>query len=495
MRSVVSRLGLGAHLVGWAVGYLAVALLPLAFLLLRPVPVRRGFWIEFGVAIGFVGLAMMCLQAVLTARFAAVSKSVGQDNLLQFHRQAGLVAFGLVAAHPVILLLGDGDTLAYLDPWASIERAAALWFVIVILPALLVTSLWRHELRLRYEWWRLGHGVLAVLVVLIGIVHVARVGYYSSDRWTLAFWIVFGAASIGSVVVVRLVRPWRLRSHPYRVSDVREVASRTWNVKVEPEHPPAVTFEAGQFAFVTFADSPFSLEQHPFSIASGVDERGHLEFAVKELGDFTDRIGRVPVGSRVYVDGPYGAMTLDVPDGGGLFAVAGGIGISPVLSMVRSLAASGRRVPVTLVVANVEPGDVAFAGELDDLLRSIGEDSIAVHVLDRPSGSGGGRDGGAGVPVGAHVRPGPVDHELLSSLLPAEDRGRWQYVTCGPPGLMEAVEASLVRSGVPLDRIESERFDIGAAAATGRRHTNVRRIVIGIGTVLVAASALFAATA
>lgn len=478
--------GLGTNLLRWAALYLVVALLPLFVILLGDTPPERGFWVEFAVALGFVGLAMMSLQAVLTARFATVSKAIGQDVLLQFHRQAGLVAFSLVVAHPVLLLLADSAYWAFLDPRDNLLRAAALWFVLAAFPVLLVTSLWRQQLRLPYEWWRLGHGVLAVLIVVVGLVHITRVGYYLANPYKLGLWIVLGGASIASVIYVRIVQPARAGRRPYRVAEVRAVADRTWNLTLEPTSGPAIGFEPGQFAFVTIADSPYSLEQHPFSIASAATTDDRLEFAIKELGDFTGRIGEVPAGSRAYVDGPYGALTLDVEPGGGLFAVVGGIGISPVLSMVRTLAQADRargddrdRIPVTLVIANETVGDLAFADELDDLVHDLGDRSTVIHVVNRP-------------PEGWSGRQGFVTAALLEEFLPVESPERWQYVVCGPPPMMESVESALLELGVPLDRIDSERFDIGAAAATGRRHANVRRLVVAVGVVLLAASALFA---
>jgi len=80
--------------------YTVIALVTLFVILAGQKSAQRGFWLEFGVALGFIGLAMLCLQSVLTARYPKLSGAVGQDTMLQFHRQTGLVAFGFVPAHP-----------------------------------------------------------------------------------------------------------------------------------------------------------------------------------------------------------------------------------------------------------------------------------------------------------------------------------------------------------------------------------------------------------
>ncbi|HEU6443474.1 MAG TPA: ferric reductase-like transmembrane domain-containing protein, partial [Gaiellaceae bacterium] len=106
--------------------YLGVTLLPLGVILVGDEPASRGFWVELAIAFGFIGLAMIALQAILTARLRRVSAFLGQDTLLQFHRQAGVVAVTLVLAHPVVLVLADSGYWSFLDPRVNLPRALVL---------------------------------------------------------------------------------------------------------------------------------------------------------------------------------------------------------------------------------------------------------------------------------------------------------------------------------------------------------------------------------
>jgi predicted ferric reductase len=460
-----------------AVGYAVIVLTPLFVVLVGPGRAERGFWVEFGVALGFIGLAMLGLQSVLTARFPRVSSSLGQDALLQFHRQAGIVAFGFVLAHPVILLMADGDNWEYLDLRVNFLRAAFLIIVLVALPAIIVTSLWREQLHLPYEWWRLAHGALAVLIVLIGLVHIMRVQYYLSSLWKQALWLLIGSASIGCVLYVRAIQPLRVRRRPHTVSSVEEIADRTWSVTVIPDDGEVFDFRAGQFAFVTIAGTPFSLEEHPFSLASSPHRREAVEFAVKELGDYTDRIGDIAPGSRAFVDGPYGSMQLPDDDPPGLVLIAGGIGITPIVSMLRALRDTGSQARIALVYANRTVDEIAYGDEIASMRDDL--DLTLVHVLEDP-------------PVDWEGATGMITPELLDDLVPDHEADRWWYVLCGPPPMMEAVEGALVDLGVPIGRIESERFDIGSAGMIGRRGVGIRRTVLALGAVMLAAAALFA---
>jgi predicted ferric reductase len=421
---------------------------------------------------------MLCLQSVLTARYPRISATVGQDTMLQFHRQAGIVAFGFVLAHPVVLIAADSAYWEFLDPRVNFLRAIFLIFVLFALPALIVTSLWRETFRLPYEWWRLGHGALAMLILVVGLVHITRVHHYIADPWKQVLWVAMGTASIGSILYVRAIKPLRVRRFPYRVVDVSPVADRTWTVTLEPAQAGhTLAFRAGQFAFLTLADSPFALEQHPFTIASSAEDRSRLQFAIKELGDHTSQVGTTPIGQTAYVDGAYGSLRLpDDPDAA-LVLIAGGIGISPVISMLRTMRDRGHDGEAVVLYAADRAEDLAFDDELDDLARHLR--LTVVRVLREP-------------PPGWAGETGIVDAELIGRHLPEAEAADWHVVLCGPPPMMDAAERALLDRGASLEHIHSERFDIGAAGAVGRRAAQVRRMVTGLSLVMLAAAAVFA---
>src|SRR3990172_5275939 len=93
------------HAAFWSAIYLVLVLVPLAVVLLGPLPPERGFWAEFGAALGLVALSMLALQFVLTARFRGVAAPYGLDTILQFHRQAGPAAVGVALLHSAFLVL------------------------------------------------------------------------------------------------------------------------------------------------------------------------------------------------------------------------------------------------------------------------------------------------------------------------------------------------------------------------------------------------------
>ncbi len=428
----------------WIALYVVLAALPLGLALLAPLPPPRGFWIEFGVGLGFVGLAMLGLQFALTARFRQIAAPFGLDLMLHFHRQAGLVAFGLVLAHPVILILAYPPFLQFLDPRVQFVRSLALWVVIGSLVLLIVLTLWRRRFRLAYEWWRATHGLFALMVVFIGLVHVLRVGYYIASPWKQAVWVGMSGAAILLLLHARVVKPLRMRRTPYRITGVRPERGRSWTITVEPDGHEGLRFLAGQFAWVTFGDSPFSMEQHPFSFSSSARRPRQLEFTVKELGDFTSTIGSLQPGTRAFVEGPYGAFVLP-PESPGAVFVAGGVGVTPVMSILRTLRDEGDRRPLLLIYGCAREENITYREELREM---EGEMNLrVVQVLEQPPESWTGEKG-------------MIESEILERHLPPLDAVEREHFVCGPEPMMDVVETHLLRRGVPIRKLNSERFNI-----------------------------------
>ncbi len=429
----------------WLLGYVVLVVLPLVVAYAGMVPASRGFWIEFGVGLGFVGLSMMALQFVLTGRFRHVAESLGLDTMLHFHRQIGMAGAALVLAHPVILIAANPEYILFLDPRPNLPRAVALVSVIVALALLLATTLWRQRLRIVYEWWRVGHGVLAFSIVFIGLVHILQVGYYVSPAWKQAVWAGLTGGALLLLVNARVVKPLRLKKQPYRVVDIRQERGSSHTLVLTPDGHTGMRFKPGQFAWLTLGDSPFSLQQHPFSFSSSSENREELWFTIKELGDFTATVADIEPGTMAFLEGPYGAFTLDAehPDRETVF-IAGGVGITPIMSILRTLRDRGDRRRLWLVFCAASEDRAIFWDEIRQMPDHL---SLTVTtVLESPADP-------------SLSESGVLTPRILDTSLPPPDDKR-QYMICGPDPFMDMAEKHLLDSGVPMRSILSERFKI-----------------------------------
>jgi predicted ferric reductase len=428
----------------WAALYALLALLPLGFVLLDGRPAARPFLVEFGVGLGFVGMAVMALQFLLTGRFRDFAAGFGVDNQLQFHKHMGIVAFFFVMAHPLVLFAQNSGYLVFFDPRANLLRALALSGAVVLLVLIVGLTLWRKALRIPYEWWRASHAVFSALVVLIGLVHILQVGYHVGSVWKQGLWIGVTAIAVVSLAYTRLYKPLRLKKYPWEIVDVRPERGECWTLVLEPADHDGIDFVPGQFCWLTVGDSPFSLQQHPFSVSSSADEPTRLEFTLKELGDFTRTVGDIDPGTRAFVEGPYGAFTLGRECKDDAVFFAGGVGITPIMSILRTLRDRGMHGSYVLYYANPDAETILFRDELDALADEI--DLEIIYVVEEP-------------PEDWDGEVGLFTDDLIGEYLPEDDES-CRYYVCGPEPMMDMVETALVERDISRRRIMSERFEI-----------------------------------
>lgn len=430
----------------WIAVYLAIALLPLFVLLLyHPASAGRGFWTEFSVALGFVGLAMLALQFAITARINRVEASYGVDIILQFHRYISLVAFALILIHPLILFINQPETLELLNIFKAPWRAKFAVTGTLALIVMVTTSIWRQRLSIPYELWRTSHGILAVVAVTLGLAHALGVSYYLGLFWKQLLWSAIALSALWLLIYVRIVKPWMMTKRPYLIEEVIPQRGNVWTLAIRPRGHEGFRFRPGQFAWITLDISPFRMREHPFSMSSSGDHPERLEFTIKALGDFTQTIKDIKAGTKAYLDGPYGVFTSDrYWDASGFVLIAGGIGITPMMSMLVTAVERRDDRPYLLIYANKSWEDMTFREELDGLIGSI--DLMIIYVLRQPSEDWTGETG-------------YVDKALLQKYIPIH-RGSRQYFICAAPVMMEQVEEALHDLQVPITNIQMEHFNL-----------------------------------
>ena len=425
----------------WVIAYILVVSSPLLFMLVRPVPPARPFMLEAAVALGLVAILMMAVQFVLIGRFQALSAPFGIDTLLRYHRQIAVIALGFIVLHALLLVLHNPALVTWFDPiggtWASRTGAWALYAFILL--ALL--SIFRQQLRIGYEAWRLSHTLLGIFALGAALVHVLLAGRYISVTWKGWVIIAICAVMVGAYLYVRLVRPVLLRRLPYTVSEVRPERGQVWSLALQPTGHPGMRFLPGQYGYLRFG-SPFSRDEHPFSFSSSSEQQERLEFAIRELGDFTNRIGQVPPGTTAFVDGPHGSFSTDLTPAPGYVFIAGGIGIAPFMSLLRSLADRRDPRPVLLVYGVKRWEDAPFQEELRELEGRMNLDVL--FVLEEAH-------------EGWEGETGFVTEAVLRRHLPQESFERHVFI-CGPNPMIDAVERALVACGVPERNVTAERF-------------------------------------
>jgi predicted ferric reductase len=305
-----------------------------------------------------------------------------------------------------------------------------------------VAALWRTALKIRYETWHLSHIALALTAVIAGVVHMVGSSFYLVDPWKRALWIGLTMFWVALLLYVRIVKPLFMLRRPYRVSEVRKERGDTTTLVMQPDGHPGFRFSPGQFGWLTVWGSPFKITGHPFSFSSSAAATdGRVEMTIRNLGDFTSGIPKVPVGQRIYLDGPYGAFTTGNPADMHVL-IAGGIGVTPMMSMIRTLADQGDKRPVVLLYGVQDWESITFREELEALKARL--DLKIVYVISRP-------------PTGWRGEKGFIDAAMFKRHLPLP-YAEHEYFICGPNVMMDAIEGALGELDVPLAKYHSERY-------------------------------------
>lgn len=426
--------------------YGALALAPMGLALLSG-RTPGGFWHELASGLAMTGYAMLLLEFPLSGRFRGVSGKVGIDVTMRVHQFAawGLLLFLLL--HPLLyaaprLGADPARALTMLERIFTAEwnRSGVIAWLLLLM---LVPVAWlRERLPFGHEAWRATHGVGAALVAGFGLHHALSVSRHDT-AWLPVFWIVLAAMALATLLFVYAVKPLLQLRRPYHVIANRQIAERTWELRLSPQHDRQIHFLAGQFAWLNLGHSPFSLTEHPFSISSAPAESPEIGFTIKQSGDFTNRIGTVPPGTLAWLDGPHGHFVVPPGRHERLVFIAGGVGFAPVISILRQLRAESYADPVTLIYGNRVETQILYREELEAMAREIPLELR--FVLAEP-------------PPGWRGAVGQLTPDVLAGLLDAPRRAHWQYFVCGPPPMMNSVEHGLRAFGVPARQIVAEHF-------------------------------------
>jgi len=414
-------------------------------------------WSRLSVISGLFALSAMVGAAALPSRLRSVNRAFGIEGVIEVHRFLGLGAAVMVLLHLACVVAADPTAVALLDVARAPGRAQAAVGATVALAALVASALLRRHLDLPYELWRWTHIALGAAVVVFSALHVWWLDHAVREASMAAAFTVL-ALLLVAVAAYRWV--WRGLLDPSTEFVVHEVRAESPTVSTvvlgpRPCHPgpghvggrrPATAnwaFAPGQFAWLRLARSP-AAEEHPFTIASSA-HLDRTEFTIRHSGDFTRTLRMLPPGSPVWVDGPHGAFTSDIGICEGFVLIAGGVGITPMMSMLRTAADRADPRPYRLLVVARSPEDLLFRAELGSMRHRL--DLEVTEVLRRPLHGWDGHTGDLGV-------------SLLAMVLGTVERpDHLDWFLCGPPGLVDDALAVLDVLDVAPARIRTELFD------------------------------------
>lgn len=407
----------------------------------------------FGLMEGVAGLMLYAINLILAMRLKIMEDYFGGLNRMYIaHHLTGGIALILLCFHPIALTVRNIFPITQESLRAAAEflwfhpisfsrpvsYGMAINFGLIALFGMVFLLILTFFVKLRYTLWLFTHKFLG-LAFFFAAMHVLFIqGLVSDDaflRWYLLFWCALGLiAFVYRTLVGRIL----IRHYDYRVTKVSEPAEEIISLSLTPISR-RMDFEPGQFVFIRFKYSDnagITSEAHPFSISSSPHDT-ELRLSVKALGDYTRDLLNIKPGAIAEIEGAYGKFSYKNYDNPRQIWIAGGIGITPFLSMARSIK---------------EEHNMHI-----DLYYSVkkSEELIDVQFLNAMNGVSN---------MDFNYIPHIADKQGLLNVNIIEERSKGldgkDFYICGPPAMMKSIRKQLRTKGVPSYRIHSEEFSM-----------------------------------
>ncbi len=387
-----------------------------------------------GQAFGILGFTLFATSLILSARFHFLENIFyGLNKVYERHSQIGQVAFMLMLFHP-LLLLGNyrGFSFSGAISFFTPSRDWAInWgiFSLALLVLLIVLTLY---LRPKYHIWKWTHKFMG-LAFFFGAVHAfmipSDIAVYMPLRIYILAVFVFG---IYSFIYHSVLGHFFIKKYKYIVSSVKVLGGNVTEVMLKPSQEK-LNFTPGQFAFVSFKDSKVSKESHPFSLSSpaGLDE---ISFTMKMLGDYTSVLPGLSVGSEALIEGPFGKFSYKDSVNKNQIWIAGGIGVTPFLSMIDSVSK-----------------DPEYSVDFYYCLKNSNE---AVHLEDLKKYEN------SKIKIITHYSD--TDGFINADVIKSKSNGfeGKDVFLCAPPVMIRSMRKQLLSAGVKNQVIHSEEFNL-----------------------------------
>lgn len=423
---------------------------------------------DIGNLCGIIALYFMVIMISIGVRLPAMEKPFGLDRLIRFHKKFAPVVVFLVIAHVSLKtvkyyqVVGGRtedvwDFLVQFSPYtwnlADNSLVLARWAVLILLIAILAAK--GGQYFFPFKLWKPVH-ILTYVVMPAALVHAMLIG---SDMRVLPMtigWAFLGLAWLALSSYRFAYVAGRKTQCRWFLESVHQETHDTYTYTFLRHEGPGrfCSWSPGQFAIFRHESGFFGwTEPHPFTLSCAPGE-GKICCTVKAVGPFTKNLPTVGPGTAFLCEGPYGVFTPKFKNGAHLICIAGGVGVTPFLSIIRHVAKKAIPVQVTLIWGNKAKEDIIAYQELSELVKNSSWLRI-IHVLSQQR----------------------VTAELLQEV--ADDGFSWEegfirglilekYITdtrnaqfflCGSPPMQKFVLSELKRTlGIPPRKVKRELF-------------------------------------
>lgn len=386
---------------------------------------------------------VILVQFLIMGRSLWLERAFGLDKLSRIHRLNGYFVVAFLLLHPVLLIAGYSmlTGISFIDQAVQVitefEYVFPAFIGVLLLLLVIVSSVYIVRNRVLYEWWYAVH-LFTYSAVVLAFFHQQKIGEdFLAHPGFNTYWTVLYIFVFGNVLLFRFIRPLFLYyRHSFKVSSNVQESHNVRSISIKGKKIGDLKIKPGQFITVRFLDQKLWWEAHPFSI-SQIPSGNQLRITPKQVGDYTSRLSHVTEKTPVILEGPFGTFTSDRSRNNKVLLIAGGIGITPIRTLLEQFVKEKR--DIVLVYSVQTEKDLVFEKEIKQLQK--------LHsFVYRPFVSRSEN----------HKHYGKISARALKDVIP--DVTRRDVFLCGPLPFMKSVESYLHSLNVPKRTIFYEEF-------------------------------------
>lgn len=385
---------------------------------------------------GLIGLALFSINLIISSRLKIIDKAFwGIDKAYLFHEWIGAIAFSLILFHPLFLVvkyltISLVNAALFFIPGQNLANTFGIVALLLFVVLIGIT----FYIKIKYQYWKLSHKFM-VLVFIIGLFHVILVSSDTSrSPLLLGYLLVLGGLGFLGGAYRTFFHKYFNQNLEYVIKSITHLNGQITQIIAEPIRK-ALQFTPGQFVYVRFNNSQIGDEIHPFSIASANNKKD-LRLVIKSLGDFTKQVKDVEPGTVIFLDGPLGYFSQQNYSNKKQLWIAGGIGITPFLSMAGDLKNHTDH-EVDLYYCAKNRAELVLVDELSKISAENPNFRIFFWLSEEQ-----GRITG---------------HKILER---TNDLARREVFICGPRIFSETLTSQLRQLSVSARKIHSEKFNL-----------------------------------
>jgi predicted ferric reductase len=397
-----------------------------------------GVDIAAGRLTGLIGAYLLLAMVLLIGRLPALERVVGHPRLTKWHRR--------LAPWPLLLLLAHATTS--MVGYAKLQRAG-IWHevalalshyqgmvgaiaALTLLLAIAIVSIRAARRRMSHETWWQVH-LLTYLALALSFSHqIATGASFVRHPVARAAWTILWLATAGVVLACRIGLPiWRSARHRLRVVKVVQESADVYSLVIKGRHLERLAVSGGQHFHWRFLARGLWLQAHPYSI-SALPQPPYMRVTIKALGEHSRAVARLSPGTRIAIEGPYGAFTKHVLQGNGVALIGAGIGVTPLRALLEDLPPGSDAVVVLRASSRAQ---LLLADELTELARERCTQAFAL--------------------IGPREAM-ELDRHALRAQIP--DLPERDVFICGPEPFTKAVARAARGAGVPAARLHVEGY-------------------------------------